>query len=239
MGDICKVAIDNEDKLFKMFGINAEILIDHAWGVEPCTIKDIKNYKPISSSLSTNQVLHEPYNKQEARIIVREMVYNLVLDMTQKNAKTNMIGLYIGYDIDNIKNGYTGTIKKDYYGRGVPKESTGRVNLDTFTSSNKIIEEKVVTLFNKLANDKLLIRRIGLSFANLTDISKLTKSNIQLDLFSNKEINMMEEVKEIDLEKSVINIKKKYGKNSLLRGIDLLDKATTRDRNNQIGGHHA
>ncbi len=239
MGDICRLSINNEDKLFKMFGVNAEILIDHAWGIEPCTIKDIKNYKPSSTSISTNQVLHEPYNKQEARIIAREMVYNLVLDMIEKNMKTNMVTLYIGYDIDNIKNGYTGTIKKDYYGRSVPKESTGRVNLDIYTSSNRIIESKVITLFDKICDDKLLIRRIGLSLANLIDNSKLTKRNVQLDLFSNKEINQIEEKEENNLEKSVIDIKKKYGKNSLLRGIDLLDKATTRDRNNQIGGHRA
>ena len=238
MGDIALESINNEDKLFKLFGVNAEILIDHAWGVEPCTIKDIKNYKPINTSVSTNQVLHEPYTKMESRIIVREMVYNLTLDLIEKNSKTNMVTLYIGYDIENIKNGYTGTIKKDYYGRGVPKESTGRVNLDNYTSSSKTIEDKVIPLFDKLADDKLLIRRIGISFANLIDNNKLDKMNVQLDLFSNNDTKKHEK-EETELEKSVINIKKKYGKNSVLRGIDLLDKATTKDRNNQIGGHHA
>ena len=235
MGDICLESINNEDKLFKLFGVNAEILIDHAWGIEPCTISDIKNYKPSNTSLSTNQVLHEPYNKTKARIIVREMVYNLTLDMIDKNLETNMIGLYIGYDIENINNGYTGNIKKDYYGRSVPKESVSRINLDNYTKANKIIEEETVKLFNKIADDKLLIRRIGISFANLKKSEDINKT-IQLDLFNKKEVNEKEET---DVEKAVINIKKKYGKNSLLRGIDLLEGATTKDRNNQIGGHRA
>lgn len=239
MGDICLCSIKDEDKLFKLFGINAEILIDHAWGIEPCTIKDIKNYKPTSESLSTNQVLHEPYDKSKARIIVREMAYNLTLDMIDKNLETNMVTLYIGYDIENLNNGYTGTIKKDYYGRSVPKEATGRINLDNYTSANKIIEEKTIQLFNKITSDKLLIRRIGISFANLKNSNNITSKTIQLDLFSKKDISSKEEKEEKDISKTVINIKKKYGKNSLLRGIDLLDGATTKDRNNQIGGHRA
>ncbi len=238
MGDVCLCSIKDENKLFKLFGVNAEILIDHAWGVEPCTIADIKKYKPTSSSLSSNQVLHVPYDKEKSRIIVREMVYNLTLELIDKNVETNMITLYIGYDIENINNGYKGTIKKDFYGRSVPKESTGRINLENYTSANKIIEEETVKLFNKLADNKLLIRRIGISFANLKKYDENKSKTVQLDLFNSKSVNSKQEKEEMAIEKTVINIKRKYGKNSLLRGIDLLEGATAKDRNSQIGGHH-
>ena len=238
MGDICLCSINDENKLFKLFGVNVEILIDHAWGIEPCTIKDIKSYKPTNTSLSTNQVMHHAYSKTNARIIVREMVYNLTLDMIDKNMETNMITLYIGYDIENISNGYVGTVKKDFYGRSVPKESTGRTTLENHTSANKIIEEATVKLFNKLASDKLLIRRIGISFNNLKKYEENSNKTIQLDLFNSKTSNSNDEKEERNIEKTVINIKKKFGKNSLLRGIDLLEGATAKERNSQIGGHH-
>jgi DNA polymerase V len=156
--------------------------------------------------------------------------------MIDKNLETNMVGLYIGYDIENLKNGYSGTIKKDYYGRSVPKESVSRINLDNYTKANTIIEQKTVELFNKITDDKLLIRRIGISFGNLKKSDDINKT-IQLDLFNKKD--NINEKEENDVEKAVISIKKKYGKNSLLRGIDLLEGATAKDRNNQIGGHRA
>ncbi len=239
MGDICLESIHNEDKLFKLFGINAELIIDHAWGIEPCTLSDIKNYKPENNSLSSGQVLHEPYNKTKTRIIVREMVDNLVLNMVSKNYLCNGVVLTIGYDVSNLNNGYTGVIKKDYYGRSIPKEAHGTVKLDHFTSSTKIITDKTIDLYNEIVKDNLLIRRIGLAFVNLkkNDTSNL-KTMIQMDLFNNTEIDLTKEKEERDVQKAVIDIKKKYGKNSLLRGIDLMEGATTIERNKEIGGHH-
>ena len=234
MGDICRESIKNEDKLFKLFGVNAELIIDHAWGYEPCTLKDIKDYKPDNSSISTNQVLHEPYPKNKARIIVREMVDDLVLNLVNKNLVTDIIILTVNYDIENTVN-YTGTIKKDYYGRIVPKEAHGTVKLDHLTSSYDLIAERIVDLYNKITDDKLSIRRIGISFGNI--VSDDNSKVIQIDLFNS--IDVSKEKDEKNVTNAVLSIKNKYGKNAILRGIDLVDGATTIDRNNQIGGHRA
>lgn len=234
MGDICRESIKNEDKLFKLFGVNAELIIDHAWGYEPCTLKDIKDYKPDNSSISTNQVLHEPYPKNKARIIVREMVDDLVLNLVNKNLVTDIIMLTVNYDIENTVN-YTGTIKKDYYGRIVPKEAHGTVKLDHLTSSYDLIAERIVDLYNKITDDKLSIRRIGISFGNI--VSDDNSKVIQIDLFNS--IDVSKEKDEKNVTNAVLSIKNKYGKNAILRGIDLVDGATTIDRNNQIGGHRA
>lgn len=234
MGDICRESIKNEDKLFKLFGVNAELIIDHAWGYEPCTLKDIKDYKPDNSSISTNQVLHEPYPKNKARIIVREMVDDLVLNLVNKNLVTDVIMLTVNYDIENTVN-YTGTIKKDYYGRIVPKEAHGTVKLDHLTSSYDLIAERIVDLYNKITDDKLSIRRIGISFGNI--VSDDNSKVIQIDLFNS--IDVSKEKDEKNVTNAVLSIKNKYGKNAILRGIDLVDGATTIDRNNQIGGHRA
>ena len=241
MGDICLESIKNEDKLFKLFGVNAELLIDHAWGIEPCTLSDIKNYTPENNSLSSGQVLHEAYNKTKTRIIVREMVDNLVLDMINKNYVCDTIILTIGYDIENINNGYNGVIKKDYYGRSVPKEAHGTKKIDHFTASTKVITEYVINLFNEIVDDKLLIRRINLVFYNLKNSDEINKfkNMIQLDLFNNKEIDLSSEIDEMKVQRTIINIKNKYGKNAILKGIDLVPGATTRERNNEIGGHSA
>ena len=241
MGDICLESIKNEDKLFKLFGVNAELIIDHAWGNESCTIKDIKNYKPENTSLSTAQVLHEPYDKAKARIIVYEMVDNLVLDMVSKRYLCEGIVLTIGYDTINLKNGYSGIIKKDYYGRNIPKEAHGTIKFDHFTSSTKLIEDKAFNLYNQIVADNLLIRRIGIALINLKKNNEVEKiqTMVQMDLFDHKENDLDKEKEENKMQKTVIDIKKRYGKNSLIRGIDLLEGATTRDRNNQIGGHKA
>lgn len=240
MGDICLESIRNEDKLFKLFGVNAELIIDHAWGIEPCTLQDVKKYKPESNSLSSGQVLHTPYNKTKTRIIVREMVDNLVLEMVSKNFLCDSIVLTIGYDVENLNNGYTGIIKKDYYGRNIPKEAHGTIKLDHYTSSTKLIEERTISLFNEITKDNLLIRRIGLAFINLKMENENinAKNMIQMDLFTNKEIDLEKEKEERKVQKTVIDIKKKYGKNSLLRGIDLIEGATMIERNQEIGGHH-
>ena len=235
MGDICLESIKNEEKLFKLFGVNAELIIDHAWGYEPCTLELIKKYKPESSSISTNQVLHTSYSKLIVKIIVREMVDDLTITLVSRKYVTDMITLIIGYDIENLKNAYTGNIKKDYYGRSVPEGVHGTVKLNHLTNSYKVISEEVVKLYEKLVDPKLSIRRIGLSFANL--VSDDNDKLMQLDLFSSTDIK--EETNDKKITDTMINIKKKYGKNAILRGIDLVDGATAKDRNNQIGGHHA
>ena len=235
MGDICLESIKNEEKLFKLFGVNAELIIDHAWGYESCTLEAIKKYKPESSSISTNQVLHTPYTKLKGKIIVREMVDDLTITLVSRKYVTDMITLVIGYDIENLKNDYNGNIKKDYYGRSVPEGVHGTVKLNHLTNSYKIISDEVVKLYEKLVDPKLSIRRIGLAFANL--VNDNNDKLMQLDLFSST--NLKDENDDKKITDTVINIKKKYGKNAILRGIDLVDGATAQDRNNQIGGHHA
>ena len=235
MGDICKESISNEAKLFKLFGINAELIIDHAWGIEPCTIKDVKNYKPENNSISTNQVLHEPYSKLKAKIIVCEMVDDLVINLVSKNLVTNMVVLNINYDTDNLKNNYNGKIKKDYYGRSVPDDAHGTIKLDHLTSSFDLIKDKLIELYEKIVDSNLTIRRIGIAFLNV--VSKDNSKAMQIDLFN--PVDLKKEDDENKVTNAVINIKKKYGKNAILRGIDLVDGATARERNNQIGGHRA
>ena len=235
MGDICLESIKNEEKLFKLFGVNAELIIDHAWGYESCTLKDIISYKPDNSSISTNQVLHEPYTKKSARIIVSEMIDDLVLNLVSKNLVTDTIGLYVGYDIENINNNYSGTTKKDYYGRIAPKESYKLIKLDYLTSSYDLIVKKILELYDKIVDSKLSIRRIGISFGNV--VSDETSKFMQIDLFNKVDLNKEKDEKKVT--NTVLDIKKKYGKNAILRGIDLMEGATGIDRNNQIGGHRA
>ena len=241
MGDICRKAIGNEDELFKLFGVNAELLIDHAFGYEPVTIKDIKKYKPMSNCLSSGQVLHEPYDYLKTKIIVGEMAYDLVLNMVSKDYLTDMIILTINYDSDNLKNGYNGAIKKDFYGRNTPKEAHGTIRIDHFTSSTKIIMKKTMELFNKITDSNLLVRRINLTFGNLIyhDDLKNIDNHQQLDLFSSYNQINDENDGEKNMQKTVLKIKKKYGKNAILRGVDLMEGATAMERNKEIGGHKA
>ena len=175
MGDIALLSYENEELLYKMFGVNAEILIDHAWGYEPCTIKDIKSYKPINNSLSRGQVLHEPYDYLSGKLIVTEMIDLLALDLVHSNYKTNCIVLNINYDISNLKNNYQGDVTKDYYGRMVPKEAHGSILIDHYTSSVKLLTTKILELYEKIVNSKLLIRRVTITVCNLkrpNDIKK-------------------------------------------------------------------
>ena len=244
MGDIARTSINNEDLLFKLFGVNAEFLIDHAWGVEPCTLKCAKDYKPLSNSRSIGQVLHSPYDYNKTEIIVREMVEALTLDLVSKKLVTNQIVLTIGYDISNLDNNYLGEVKKDYLGRNIPKHAHGTVNINHKTSSTDIITREVVKLYERIINKKLLVRRINITANNLTNENQIEfKDKIeQLDLFSkvsNKDKQMKLETEERKVQNTIINIKNKYGKNSILKGLDLVDGATTRDRNNQVGGHKA
>lgn len=255
MGDIARCSLGdekdyyNEDLLYGMFGVNAELLIDHAWGYEPCTIKDIKAYKPQDKSIASGQVLHEPYTYERARLVVKEMVDLLALDLVDKNLVTDQIVLTVGYDIKNLsKKSYNGEVSTDMYGRKLPKHAHGTAKLKFPTSSTKLITNAVLKLYDRLINQKLLIRRISISANHLVDnkIIEGKEFHEQLDIFSCFDINKekiekekAELKEEQQLQKAIIKIKKKYGKNSVLKGMDLEEDATTIDRNKQIGGHKA
>ena len=248
MGDIAKCSINNEDLLYKLFGINAELLIDHAWGWEPCTIKSIKSYTPDSKCITSGQVLACPYDYQKTKLVIREMADLLALELTSKNLVTGKLTLTIGYDIQNINNNYQGEITTDFYGRKIPKHAHGTITLNYKTSSSKTIMNALVNLYDKIVNPKLLTKRINLMAVDVTN-EKLEEGKAryyQLDLFSDaeKQNNLLEdlkkeETKERKLQGTLLNIKEKYGKNSILRLMDLEKDATTKKRNEQIGGHHA
>jgi DNA polymerase V len=245
MGDIARCSINNEDKLYKLFGINAELLIDHAWGYEPCTIESIKEYKPTTNSISSGQVLHCAYNYEKTKLIIKEMTELLVLDLVDKHLVTNQIVLTIGYDIDNINNksiNYQGEVTIDRYGRSVPKHAHGTINLDHKTSSNKIISEAVMQLYDRIIDKRLLTRRINITANNVINEEQAEKENDiqQMDLFTDYakvEEKQNKEKKERSLQRSILDIKKKYGKNAILKGMNFEDGATTIERNGQIGGH--
>ena len=247
MGDVARVSVQNEELLYKLFGINAELLIDHAWGWEPVKIENIKSYKPSSNSISSGQVLHSPYNYEKTKIIVKEMADLLSLDLVEKNLVTNQIVLTVGYDIENlinksISNLYSGEITEDRYGRKIPKHAHGTINIDHKTSSTKIIINSVMELYEKIINKNLLTRRINITANNVIDRNSIIKEKNfeQIDLFTNyekEEEEIKKENEEIELQKAMINIKSKYGKNAIIKGINLLDEGTTIERNSQIGGH--
>ena len=251
MGDIARMSINNEDLLFKLFGVNAEFLIDHAWGYEPCTIKDAKNYKPLNSSISQGQVLHSPYSFEKAKLIVKEMIDNLVLELVDKHLKTDQIVLTIGYDIEcltnpSIERRYKGEITIDAYGRKVPKHSHGTANIDHKTSSTKTITNEVMKLYDKIVNPILLVRRLNVTACNIVNEEyKESKPIIeQIDLFTNyeevskqKEKSLKDEIEEKKIQKALLNIKKKYGKNSILKAMNYEEGATAKNRNLEVGGH--
>ena len=247
MGDVARTSIENEELLYKLFGINAELLIDHAWGYEPCTIKEIKSYKPEFNSISSGQVLHCPYDYEKTKLIVKEMTELLALDLVEKKLVTNQLVLTIGYDVENLKNeeirkNYKGEITEDRYGRKVPKHAHGTINLDHKTSSTKLIMEAVTKLYDQIINEKLLTRRINLTANKVIREEDANKNIIfeQIDLFTNyEEINKKrrQEEKEKNLQYTMINIKKKYGKNAILKGMNLIEGGTTIERNGQVGGH--
>ena len=247
MGDIALCSLENENLLYKLFGVNAELLIDHAWGYEPCTMKDVKNYKPTTTSLSTGQVLHEPYDFKKAELIVKEMTELLTLDMVNKHLVTDQIVLNVGYDIENLKNDkvkYVDEIKQDYYGRNIPKSAHGTVRIDHKTSSTTIITREVIKLYNTIVNPNLTIRRINITVCNLDNETNESKIRKQYDLFSDialedqkEKLELEQEKQERNIQKAILNIKNKYGKNSILKAMNLEDGATTIDRNKQVGGH--
>ena len=252
MGDVAMCSHYNEDLLYKLFGINAELLIDHAWGYEPCTIDIAKSYKPTSTSLSSGQVLHLPYDNKKARLIVREMADNLALDLVSKKLLTEQLVMTIVYDIENltnpsISNKYFGEITIDSYGRRIPKHSHGTINLNQLTSSSNIITEGFINLFDRISNPILLVRKLNLSVNKLIseDNKKNQKVIEQIDLFTNyeerekrKKQEIVNENKEKEIQKVMLEIKNKYGKNAILKGMNIIEGATTMERNQQIGGHH-
>ena len=247
MGDVARTSIENEELLYKLFGINAELLIDQAWGWEPCTIKSIKEYKPTSNSISSGQVLHCPYNYEKTRLIVKEMTELLTLDLVEKRLVTDQIVLTIGYDIENLTNleiakKYKGEVTIDRYGRKVPKHAHGTINIDHKTSSTKTIIDAAMKLYDRIIDKNLLVRRINVVANNVVNESKIEKqeSYEQLDLFGNykkKEEISEREKQERQIQKAMIGIKNKYGKNAIIKGMNLEEGGTTIQRNSQIGGH--
>lgn len=259
MGDVARCSVGkkneyyNEDLLYKLFGINAELLIDHAWGFEPCTIADVKRYKPTANCIGSGQVLQCPYNFEKARLIVREMTDLLVLDLVDKGLVTDQMVLTVGYDIESLSNSeirkkYHGTITTDHYGRQVPKHAHGTVNLSQQTSSTKLIIDAVMDLYTRIVDKNLLVRRINITANHVVNESIATKeeSYEQLDLFTDYEVKQKEKgeeeatrLREKKMQLAILDIKKKYGKNAILKGMNLEEGAMTMERNKQIGGHKA
>ena len=244
MGDIARCSIGkeneyyNEELLYKLFGINAELLIDHAWGYEPCTIADIKNYKPEEKSIGSGQVLSCAYSTDKAKIVVLEMAEQISYDLFEKGLTAKQVILTVGYDRESfMQTDYKGEIKTDHYGRKVPKHAHGTENFPNATASLKIISDSVAKLYDRIIDKKLLVRRITLSVGKVQ--SKEDVEYQQLDLFTDYETLRKEQEKEKNLQESLLSIKKKYGKNAILRGISYEEGATTIERNEQIGGHKA
>ena len=256
MGDIARCSLGdedsyyNEDLLYRLFGVNAELLIDHAWGYEPCAMADIKAYKPEFNSICSGQVLHCPYKFEKARLIVLEMADLLALDLVEKGLMTDSLTLTIGYDIENltdskISSAYTGEVTTDYYGRKIPKHAHGTANIGKYTSSTKLILNAVNELYERIVNPKLLVRRINLT-ANrvIRDGEKIWTEQISIfDIGDENEKRLADETaslkKEKQIQEAIIDIKKRFGKNAILKGMNFEEGATAKDRNSQVGGHKA
>lgn len=259
MGDIARCSLGgdnelyNEELLYDMFGVNAELLIDHAWGYEPVTLDLVKAYRPETTSISSGQVLQCPYDAEKGKLIVREMTDLLVLDLVEKKLMTDQIVLTLGYDIDNladpkIRDNYKGEVTTDHYGRKVPKHAHGTVNLDRQTSSTKLITDAVMDLYDRIVNPCLLIRRVNVTANRLVDEAQVREAAQfeQMDLFTDYETLEQERAAEREmlarerkLQEAMLSVKKKFGKNAILKGMNLQEGATTRERNRQIGGHKA
>lgn len=239
MGDVARMSLFNEDLLFRLFGIDAELLIDHAWGVEPCTMQDIKSYSPDKHSIGAGQVLDCSYTSEKGKLVMHEMVDSLVLELVDKGLVTDQVVLDIGYDKNT--SGYSGPLHTDRYGRKIPKPAHGSIRLRSHTSSTMEITEAALALYDKIINPKLLIRRLTVTFTNVTDAAK-ADTFFQYDLFTDPadiERHAKELEREKKLQKALLDIKGKYGKNAILKGINLEEGATAMDRNRRIGGHRA
>ena len=231
MGDIARVSVKNPDALYKLFGVNAEILIDHAWGYEPCTIADIKKSKPRNRSTGEGQVLQDPYPFDKARLVVREMVDTVSMTLIAHDLVTNAMVLTVGYDRENVDKGiYHGVTVTDFYGRTIPKPAHGTASIGYYTSSQSVMADAVMKLFDRIVDPKLTVRRLNLVAADIVDAS-----HEQYDLFT----DVQKQEKEKKRLKAELLIKKRFGKNAIVKGMDLQEGATTIERNGQIGGHRA
>ncbi|MDD6319838.1 MAG: DNA methylase [Oscillospiraceae bacterium] len=255
MGDLARCSLEDEQWLYGTFGVNAELLIDHAWGWEPCTVAMIKKYRPETNSFSSGQVLQSPYPFSSARLVVQEMAQAVALDLVDKRMVTDQMVLTIGYDVEcltnpEIRRHYHGEVTKDAYGRSIPKHAHGTANLGRQTSSARLITEAVMALFDKIVNPNLLVRRLTLTTNHVVDEAQAvlcqSRECEQLDLFTDyaaREQQRKEENEALDRERrmqeAVLSIKKKYGKNAILKGMNLQEGATAKERNAQIGGHKA
>ena len=254
MGMVARCSIDNEQLLYSLFGVNAELLIDHAWGWEPVGMKDVKAYKPETNSISSGQVLSVGYDYKKAKVVVLEMADDVALNLVKHHFVADQIVLTINYDAENLTNPalrskYFGEITTDYYGRQVPKHAHGTANLDTPTSSGKVITKAVKDLYAKIVNPNLLVRRINLTVNHVVseeEAASLVQSSEQLDLFTDyeekardDEENAKELAKERKIQEALLGIKEKYGKNAILKGLNFEEGATAKERNQQIGGHKA
>ena len=255
MGDVARCSLGgpddfhNEELLFRLFGVAAELLIDHAWGVEPCTIADIKAYRPESNSISSGQVLTCPYPADKARLVMREMTDLLVLDLVDKGLMTDQMVLTVGYDVDNLldperRQRYKGPVETDRYGRKVPKYAHGTANLPAYSSSTREITQAVMELFDRIVDKELLVRRMTIAACRILTERAVSQASPmeQLDLFAQPEAAEAQEAcrqREKRRQQAVLEIRKKYGKNAILKGMNLEEGATARERNRQIGGHKA
>ena len=230
MGDVARKSLTNPEILYKTFGIDAELLIDHAWGYENCTMKDIKAYRSKTKNLGQGQVLTCPYTKQKARIVTKEMAESLALDLVEKKLASASFTLYVSYDSTSLTPDFTGDIQVDYYGRPAPRSAHGTIKLGSETASASKITAGVLSLFDSIVDDSLLVRRI-----NLNANGVIHQENEQFDFFNDESAL----AKERSLQNTMLDIQKKFGKNALLRGSDFEDGATLRERNLQIGGHRA
>ena len=253
MGKIARCSIEQEEMLYKIFGVNAELLIDHAWGWEPCTMDMIKAYRPENSSMSSGQVLQEAYDFHKARIIVQEMADAIALELVEKRCVADQLVLSIGYDRESLilqaGREYTGPVSVDWYGRKVPRSVHGSAALHRFTSSSKLIAKAALSLYDEIADRRLLIRRLNISTNHVVceeQVMQAASAPVELDMFTDYEAvrkRRKEEetllTRERRMQETIINIKKRFGKNALLRGLNFEEGSTARERNRQIGGHKA
>ena len=248
MGDVARCSLEKEGLLYKLFGVNAELLIDHAWGWEPCTIAAIKAYRPKNNSFSSGQVLSEPYPFEKARVVMREMADTMALKLVSLRMVAHQVGIFVNYDTTSLKqNSYTGDVVSDYYGRLAPKPAHGGALLPHPTSSARLITETAIQLFDQTVNPKLLVRRLTITVNQVVDEENVSVTpSEQLDIFTDYEaVARQHEAEQTTLDKerrmqeAVLSIKRKYNKNAILRGMNLEEGATARDRNSQIGGHKA
>lgn len=244
MGDIARCSVYNEELLYRLFGKNAELLIDHAWGWEPCTIADVKGYRPQVCSLSSGQVLHRAYESAEALLVLREMADALALELVSKALVTDQLVLTVGYDIDNLKHGssYQGVVKIDRYGRRVPQHAHGSCNLGCFSSSSKLLVQAAADLYERITDSNLLVRRLTLAANHVLPAqaaAKKQEQELSLFDFGNEAVQQAAGQRENRLQQAQLEIKRRFGKNAVLKGMSLFDGATAKERNEQIGGHKA